>query len=95
MRRYCAHTAQRPLMDTSLYDPNRPKRPVNLSVNQDLIEQVKAAGIPLSQTLEEALIVKLKAKRQAEWRQENRGGITAYNQWIAESGAFSDEYRRF
>jgi antitoxin CcdA len=82
-------------MDTSLHDRERPKRPVNLSVNQELLEQAKAAGIPLSQTLEEALVAKLKAKRQAEWRQENREGIAAYNQRIAENGTFSDEFRRF
>jgi post-segregation antitoxin (ccd killing protein) len=50
---------------------------LNLSVNQDLIEQAKAAGIPSSETLEEALVARWKAKRQAERRQENRSAIAA------------------
>jgi antitoxin CcdA len=59
------------------------------------IEQAKAAGIPLSQTLEEALLNKLKAKREAAWRRENQDAIAAYNERIAEQDCFSDEFRRF
>lgn len=77
------------------FDPDAPKRAANLSVNRDLLERAKAAGINLSRTLEEALAVKLKAEWEADWREQNERAISAYNQRIEEHGAFSDEFRSF
>ena len=78
-----------------LYDHAAPKRATNLSVNRDLLAQAKAAGIPLSQTLEEALVQKLRQRRKTAWRAENSEAVAAYNRRIAEDGAFGDEFRQF
>jgi antitoxin CcdA len=82
-------------MKFELYDPHAPKRAANLSINRDLLARAKAAGIPLSQTLEEALAKKLRAKREADWKSENREAVESYNQQIEQRGAFGDEFRRF
>jgi len=44
-----------------IYDTNAPKKPINLSVNSDLLNKAKALKINLSATFEAALLNELKA----------------------------------
>jgi antitoxin CcdA len=71
------------------------KKPTNVSINRDLLEQAKALQINLSATLEEALTEAVRQKQQALWKQENREAINAYNQMVEENGTFSDDLRGF
>jgi antitoxin CcdA len=82
-------------MQANLYDPNAPKKSTNLSINSDLLRQVKAYQINLSRVLEQRLAeVLLEAKRRT-WLEDNRDAIETYNRRIGESGAFSDGLRSF
>ena len=45
------------------YDTSAPKRPINLSVNGDLLAQAKSAGVNLSSVLEHALIAEVKKRK--------------------------------
>lgn len=72
-----------------------PKKAANLSVRADLLDQAKAYKINLSQTLEAALAAEVKKRREAEWLEQNREAIAAYNREIAEHGLFSDGFRDF
>ena len=74
---------------------NAPKRPINLSVNGDLLLQAKAAGINLSAVLEKALRDEVKRLRAETWLHENREAIQHYNQDLENHGNFSDEFRAF
>jgi antitoxin CcdA len=71
------------------------KKPTNLSVRTDLLEEARALGINLSQTLETALTAEVKKAKEKQWLEENRAGIDAYNRYIEQHGLFSDRFRSF
>lgn len=83
-------------------DPDMPrrsqavtKRATNVSVRRDLLDAARAAGLNLSATLERALTLELAGMRGKRWREDNRGAIAAYNEFIEEHGTFSDDVRSF
>ena len=61
----------------------------------DLLEEARARKINLSQTLETALAAEIKKRREAEWLEQNKAAIEAYNREIAEHGLWSDGLRQF
>ena len=52
-----------------------PKKAANLTVRADLLEEARAYKINLSQTLETALAVELKKRREAAWLEENKAAV--------------------
>ncbi len=73
----------------------QPKKAANLTVRADLLEEARARKINLSQTLEVALAAELKKRREAEWLEQNKAAIEAYNRHVEKHGLFSDRYRTF
>ena len=73
----------------------RPRKAANLTVRVDLLEEARARRINLSQTLEVALAAELRRRREAEWLEQNKAAIEAYNREIAEHGLLSDRHRQF
>lgn len=71
------------------------KKAANLSVRADLLDEARAYKINLSQTLEAALQVELKKRREDEWREQNKAAIEAYNRHIERDGLWSDGLRLF
>jgi antitoxin CcdA len=71
----------------------RRKRPVNLSIDADLLAEAKAAGTNLSRLLEGALADELKERRWQKWREENRAAIEASNAELERNGLWADKYR--
>lgn len=71
------------------------KKPTNVSIDEALLAAAKAHGINLSQTLEEALALKLRRLEQDKWLEENREALEAHNKYIEKYGVFSDGRRRF
>lgn len=80
---------------TDFYDAEAPKKPTNVSINSDLLNQARSLKINLSATLEQALTEQLREQRRALWRQENAAAIQAYNEHVEEYGTFSDSVRKF
>ncbi len=78
-----------------LYDLAAPKKATNLSLNSDLLERARELKVNLSATLEQALSNKLKSVEAEKWKRENKAAVEAYNEFIAENGCLSDEYREF
>lgn len=78
-----------------IFDQTAQKRSVNLNANSDLLRQAKEADINLSQTFEEALVIRLREKLEERWREENREAIAAYNAHIERDGIFGSRTRRF
>ncbi|OHC65220.1 MAG: acetoacetyl-CoA synthase [Rhodocyclales bacterium RIFCSPLOWO2_02_FULL_63_24] len=72
-----------------------PKKAANLTVRADLLEEARARKINLSQTLEIALAAELKRQREAEWLEQNKAAIDAYNRHIERDGLWSDGLRLF
>jgi antitoxin CcdA len=77
------------------YDQLAPRRPTNLSVNEDLLARARAHNINLSATLEQALIEALRRKEREAWLAENQAAIERYNERVAQHGVFSDTLRSF
>jgi antitoxin CcdA len=72
-----------------------PKQAANLSINRDLLNAAREAGINLSAALEEALQEKVAAARREKWKRENAEAIAEYNNLVAEHGVFSEGQRSF
>lgn len=77
------------------YQANAPKRPVNLSLNSDLLRIGKDLGLNLSSVAEEALACAVSARLAEHWLEENRTAIATYNHRIETQGVFSDGLRAF
>jgi antitoxin CcdA len=70
------------------------KRPVNLTINSDLLKAARDSGINLSATLEAALRDELRQRQRQQWLEENRDAIENYNRLVDE-GVFPDLGRMF
>ena len=78
-----------------IYDTNAPKKPANLSINSDLLNEAKSLKINLSATLEAALLGELKAARRDLWLAENKEAIDACNKLAESHGIFANKHRVF
>lgn len=78
-----------------LFDINAPKKPTNLSVNSDLLQQSRALNINLSATLEQALKTRLAESKAADWASRNQNAIKSYNDFVETNGCFGEEYKDF
>lgn len=79
----------------NVYDKDAPKRPVNLTVNADLLRIAKSAGLNLSQTFVEAVFAKVRTSMEEQWLMENKQALDAYNERIERNGVFGSGKRRF
>lgn len=82
-------------MGNLLFDPTGPRKPANLSINAELLQQAKELNINLSQTLERHLAEIVRQARREQWLEENREALDAYNRRVEANGTFSDGLRRF
>lgn len=78
-----------------LYDSAALKKPVNVSVNSDLLQKARALDINLSATLEVALATEVKRRRAEQWLKDNKPSLDAYNRLVEKHGVFSDGMRGF
>lgn len=77
------------------FNPSGPKKPANLSINAELLQQAKQLNINLSQTLEQHLAEIVRQAQREQWLAENQNALDEYNRRIETRGAFSDGLRRF
>ena len=77
------------------YAENARRKPVNVTVNQDLLASARKYKLNLSKILEESLITELKLRWQNTWLDKNKAAIADYNKHIEKYGVFSDDIRRF
>jgi antitoxin CcdA len=77
------------------YNIDAPKKPTNLTINSDLLNQAKSLNINISSVLETALAEKVRQKLRSEWLEENSDAILSYNNHIGSIGVFSDDFREF
>ncbi len=83
------------MSDLFFFSTEAPKRPANVSINEDLLRVAKEMKVNLSRTLETSLIEIVRARQRESWLEENRAAIDAYNERVARKGVFSDGLRRF
>ena len=79
-------------MDGLWYDRDAPKKPTNLTLNQDLVAKAKALGGSLSDRVERLLAaeVEAEARRRADAALDE--AIDRSNAFIAKYGHFADEF---
>ncbi|MBF0371314.1 MAG: type II toxin-antitoxin system CcdA family antitoxin [Magnetococcales bacterium] len=82
-------------MDHTIYDASAPKKPVNVSVNSDLLTQAKTLKINLSKLLETHLVMEVTKQRREAWLKDNQEAIAQYNKRINQHGVFGDSVRLF
>lgn len=71
------------------------RRPTNVSLDRQLVEEARAHGINLSQACERGIAEQLKRLREARWREENRAAIEASNAWVEQHGLPLARFRQF
>ena len=71
------------------------KRAANLSIDEGLLAEARALNINLSATFEASLRDAVRAKKAAQWLEENRAALLAYNAWIEKNGLPLAQYRQF
>ncbi len=77
------------------YKTDAPKKPVNLSLNGDLLKVSKDLGLNLSGLAEEAIAKAVRTRLSEVWLSENAEAIQAYNKRVESQGVFSDGLRNF
>lgn len=69
------------------------KRPLNISIRADLVDEAKAFGTNISAVVERALESEHRDRRREKWRAENQKAIEAWNRWIEENGIPFEDLR--
>ena len=62
-------------MGNITFNPSGPKKPANLSINAELLQQAKELNINLSQTLEQHLAEIVRQARREQWLSENKEAL--------------------
>lgn len=71
--------------------PTRQRRPVNVTIDQQLVEDAKQQGVNLSQAAEEGVRKALAEK----WLEDNAEAIKSVNDWVDKNGLPLEKYRMF
>jgi antitoxin CcdA len=74
---------------------DRPKKPTNVSLDSELVEQAKHLRINLSQSCEQGLRKEVSKALSEQWLTENSGEIQKWNEWVEKNGLPLAEYRQF
>ena len=69
------------------------KKPTNVTIRSDLLDEARALKINLSQEFERHLGEVVRKHRAEQWLKDNREAIEAYNRHIERHGLWNDEYR--
>lgn len=66
--------------------PGSKRRPINLTIREELLSEAKALKLNTSKAAEAGIEAAIKQAREENWLAENREAIAAHNQRVAESG---------
>ena len=70
------------------------RKATNVALDPTLVADAKAVGINLSRVCEASLTAELKRVREAQWLEENREAIEAWNVWMLENELPLAKYRQ-
>jgi antitoxin CcdA len=76
-----------------LYDQQAAKRPVNLTLNSDLVSRACAEGLDLSALTEEAVAAALARRAREKFEAEIAAACVAHDQYLAEYGCLGEALR--
>ena len=75
---------------TPVYDTKAAKRPINLSLNVDLIARARAEGLNLSALAEQAVAAALARRARDRLAAEIAQGCMVHERYLAEYGSLGD-----
>ncbi len=75
--------------------PTARKRPINLTLPDDLVRDARGLDINVSDACQRGLANEVKKAQEQKWLEENRPALLAWNDWIEKNGMPYDEYRHF
>jgi antitoxin CcdA len=71
------------------------KKITNITVSADVLAEVKARGINISQSCDQFSRDLVRSKSEEQWQKEHAAFITAYNQSITDQGLPLDDWLTF
>ena len=74
-------------MQRRLYDTDASKRPVNLTLNSDLVAKARAEGLNLSALAEDAVASELAKRAREKWEAEIAEACRAHDRYLEEYGS--------
>ena len=77
-------------MAARVRDRSATKKPVNVSIDSDLLQQARELKVNLSKALEGRLAEIVREERARRWQEDNREAIEAYNRVVDKHGLFDD-----
>ena len=72
-----------------------PKRPINLSLNAEVLEAAKSMGMNVSATVDALLTAEVSRRYWERWNEDNKEAIAHYNARIEREGLPLARYRTF
>ena len=72
-----------------------PRKSTSLSLDSDLVDRAKAAGVNLSRAAEAGIEQDVRRAEAERWKAENKAAIDAYNARIEAEGLPLDTYRKW
>ena len=74
------------MMDATLDHPPSKRRPVNLTIQEDVLKEAKALNLNASKAAEIGIIAAVKQAKEREWLENNRDALLAHNKRIDKAG---------
>jgi antitoxin CcdA len=71
------------------------KRPTNLSLNAELVNEAKQLGINLSSACEMGLNAEVSRAKREKWLEENIDALEWSNEYVRKHGVPLAKYRKF
>ena len=62
------------------------RRSVNLTINEDVLQEARALQLNTSQAAESGLLAAIRQAKEAAWLDENKKGLSAHNKRIEKEG---------
>lgn len=79
----------------NLHRPVPRRRPVELSLDEGVVEDARALGLDVEALAETALRESVSREKARRWREENAEAIAFNNAQIEKDGLWCDDYRLF
>ena len=71
------------------------RKPTNLSIDSELLNEAKALNINLSRAAEDGVKAAVRAAQELRWKEDNADAIESSNAYVEHYGLPLDKYRPF
>ncbi len=71
------------------------RKPTNLSLDSELLQEAKALGINISRSAEAGIAEAVRQHRQTQWLKENAAAIESSNVYVETNGLPLARHRQF